>query len=103
METENRPDEWKIEQGLSGAKLPFLDQTGRETIAIHPKKWGELTKDEAAIQAVGDRDELFARELEGWIGYVPLTELVSCSDRTYLAANILLSDMWNGRSIRRKR
>ena len=70
METLNRPDEWKIEQGLSGGKLPVLDQTGRETIAIHPQKWGKLVKDEAAIKAVGDPNELFARELEGWKGYV---------------------------------
>lgn len=70
IETVNRPDEWKIEQGLSGAKLPILDQTGTETIAIQPAKWGGLTKDEAAIKAVGDPEVLFARELEGWKGYV---------------------------------
>ena len=69
METVNRPDEWKIEQGMAGAKLPFLDQTGRETVAIPPVVWGELTKDEEAIRAVGDREQLFARELEGWKGY----------------------------------
>lgn len=66
----NRPDEWKIEQGLAGAKLPILDQTGTETVAIQPQQWGELTKDEEAIKAVGDPDVLFARELEGWRGYV---------------------------------
>jgi sulfite oxidase len=71
METVNRPDEWKIEQGLSGAKLPFLDQTGSETIAIAPHKWEGFSKDEAAIKAVGNPDELFARELVGWKGYVP--------------------------------
>jgi sulfite oxidase len=70
METLNRPDEWKIEQGLSGAKLPVLDQTGRETIALHPQKCGKLVKDEAAIKAVGDPNEMFARELVGWKGYV---------------------------------
>jgi hypothetical protein len=70
METVNRPDEWKIEQGLSGAKLPFLDQTGSETVAIAPHKWEGFSKDEAAIKAVGDPDELFVRELEGWKGYV---------------------------------
>lgn len=70
VETLNRPDEWKIEQGLSGAKLPILDQTGREAVAIHPQKWGQLVKDEAAIKAVGDPNELFVRELEGWKGYV---------------------------------
>ena len=70
METINRPDEWKIEQGLSGAKLPILDQSGRETIPIHPRKWEGFVKDEAAIKAVGDPNELFAREREGWKGYV---------------------------------
>lgn len=66
----NRPDEWKIEQGLSGAKLPFLDQTGPETVEIEPHKWGDLVKDEKAINAIGDRSKLFAKELEGWKGYV---------------------------------
>ncbi|OAL25416.1 hypothetical protein AYO20_10450 [Fonsecaea nubica] len=70
MEIRNRPDEWKIEQGLSGAKLPFLDQTGPEPVFIQPRAWPELTKDQAAIDAVGNRDELFTRELEGWKGYV---------------------------------
>ena len=70
METVNRPDEWKIEQGLSGAKLPFLDQTGHETRKIEPAKWPELVKDEAAIEAIGDRNKLFTREIEGWKGYV---------------------------------
>lgn len=66
----NRPDEWKIEQGLSGAKLPILDQTGPEPRIIQPQKWPDIVKDEAAIKAVGNPDELFQRELEGWVGYV---------------------------------
>lgn len=70
METLNRPDEWKIEQGMAGAKLPVLDQTGRETVGIYPIKWGKSVKDDAAIKAVGDRNKLFAREREGWRGYV---------------------------------
>jgi sulfite oxidase len=71
MESVNRPDEWKIEQGLSGAKLPFLDQTGGgEAITIAAHTWGGFTKDEAAIKAVGNPDKLFARELEGWKGYI---------------------------------
>lgn len=69
METVNRPDEWKIEQGLAGAKLPILDQSDGETTLIQPHKWGGLVKDEEAIKAVGDRNKLFARELEGWKGY----------------------------------
>lgn len=68
METVNRPDEWKIEQGLSGAKLPFLDQTGRDAVPIEPAKWPKLFKDEAAIAAIGDRDKLFTREIDGWKG-----------------------------------
>ena len=68
METTNRPDEWKIEQGLSGASLPVLDMTGPETLHIPPQVFGELTKDEEAIKAVGDRDKLFARERKGWVG-----------------------------------
>lgn len=78
METVNRPDEWKIEQGLAGAKLPFLDQTGNETIAIPAHQWEGATKDEAAIKAVGDPNKLFCRELEGWKGYV-LIYTVICS------------------------
>ena len=66
----NRPDEWKIEQGFAGAKLPILDQTGTQTATIEPQPWEELTKDEEAIKAVGDPDLLFTRELEGWKGYV---------------------------------
>lgn len=65
----NRPDEWKIEQGLAGAKLPFIDQSGPETVYIDPSPWPELKKDEKAIEALGDRNKLFAREREGWQGY----------------------------------
>lgn len=68
MKTTNRPDEWKIEQGLSGAVLPVLDMTGPETKAIDPQVFGDLTKDEEAIKAVGDREKLFTREREGWVG-----------------------------------
>lgn len=67
-ETANRPDEWKIEQGLSGAVLPVLDMTGPETKSLDPQVFGELTKDEEAVKAVGDRDNLFARERKGWVG-----------------------------------
>lgn len=66
----NRPDEWKIEQGLSGAKLPFLDQTGRSAVPILPAKWPKLVKNDEAIKSVGDPNELFTRELEGWKGCV---------------------------------
>ena len=64
----NRPDEWKIEQGFHGAKLPWLDQTGEETIALHPAKPALHVKDEEAIKALGSPDELFKIEREGWKG-----------------------------------
>ncbi len=68
MKTTNRPDEWKIEQGLSGAVLPVLDQTGPKTVALDPQIFGDLTKDEEAIKSVGDREKLFTRERKGWVG-----------------------------------
>ena len=70
MKTTNRPDEWKIEQGLSGAVLPVLDMTGPETKALPPQVFGPLTKDERAIASVGDREALFAAERKGWTGYI---------------------------------
>lgn len=66
--TTNRPDEWKIEQGMSGAVLPVLDMTGTETVELQPQVFGELTKDEEAIKAIGDTDKLFTRERKGWKG-----------------------------------
>ena len=68
--TTNRPDEWKIEQGLSGAVLPVLDMTGPKTKSLAPQTFGTLTRDDAAIEAVGDTDKLFAIERKGWTGYV---------------------------------
>jgi len=68
LETKNRPDEWKIEQGLHGAKLPFLDQTGDVQVEILPRQWPKDWKDQAAIDAVGDRNELFKAERVGWKG-----------------------------------
>ena len=64
----NRPDEWKIEQGLSGRSIPFLDQTGPEPVYIQPEPDTVIRKDEEAIAAVGDRDKLFACEKDGWKG-----------------------------------
>lgn len=64
----NRPDEWKIEQGLHGAKLPVFDQTGSEHVYIEPAPLPELKKDVRTIEALGDRDKLFTREREGWKG-----------------------------------
>jgi sulfite oxidase len=43
-------------------------QTGDTTTEIAPAEWPELTKDEEAIASVGDRDELFKRERDGWEG-----------------------------------
>lgn len=70
LDTTNRPDEWKIEQGMAGHKLPILDQSARDTIHLYPVRPARLTKDEEEIASVGDRDKLFARELEGWKGCV---------------------------------
>lgn len=70
MKTTNRPDEWKIEQGLSGAVLPPLDMTKPQTKALPIQTFGPLTKDEKAIKAVGDPNKLFAMERKGWTGYV---------------------------------
>jgi sulfite oxidase len=68
LETTNRPDEWKIEQGLHGAKIPFLDQTGATQVEILPREWPKEWKDEAAIRAVGDPEVLFKAERVGWKG-----------------------------------
>lgn len=96
IETSNRPDEWKIEQGLASHKLPILDQTGRETVFLHPQPKPTF-KDEVAIAAIGDRNTLFAREREGWKGYPdpPLRLLRQPAD--------MLLDTSSGRSIRRRR
>ncbi len=68
MKTSNRPDEWKIEQGLSGAVLPVLDMTGPKTKALDPQTFGPLTQNKRAIKAVGDCNKLFAIERKGWTG-----------------------------------
>ncbi|RAL09105.1 sulfite oxidase, partial [Aspergillus homomorphus CBS 101889] len=70
MDTVNRPDEWMIEQGMAGHKLPILDQTGRETVHLYPPAPIKISQNKEAIKAVGDRNKLFAREREGWVGYV---------------------------------
>ncbi|KAJ2972948.1 hypothetical protein NQ176_g6870 [Zarea fungicola] len=68
LKTTNRPDEWKIEQGLAGAALPPLDMTKRNTVPLPIREFGPLTKDEKALGSIGDRNTLFAREREGWKG-----------------------------------
>ena len=70
MQTTNRPDEWRFEQGMAGADLPVLDMTSPDTVALDPQVFGQLTKDMAAIKEVGDRNVLFARERKGWVGCV---------------------------------
>lgn len=67
-DSENRPDEWKIEQGMAAAALPVLDMTGPETIHIPPAAAQKDFKDEEAIKAVGDRNALFQMERTGWKG-----------------------------------
>jgi sulfite oxidase len=68
LDITNRPDEWKIEQGLAAHKLPILDQSGEEAVHIYPPKQEPRVKDDEAIAAVGNRDELFQMEREGWKG-----------------------------------
>ncbi|KAF2733396.1 molybdopterin binding oxidoreductase [Polyplosphaeria fusca] len=91
VKTTNRPDEWKIEQGLSGAVLPVLDMTGPETKALPPQVFGELIKDEEALKSVGDRDKLFYRERKGWKGFV---EWENYPDKKAAAHKILTSQTW---------
>lgn len=69
LDTTNRPDEWMIEQGLAGHKLPILDQSESDTVHLYPPPATRLTKDEEAIASVGDRAKLFTRERNGWKGY----------------------------------
>lgn len=68
-ETNNRPDEWKIEQGMAASKLPIIDQTREKTIFIHPVEPRSIPKNTEAIEAVGDRNKVFGREITGWKGY----------------------------------
>ncbi len=93
----NRPNEWKIEQGLSGAVLPVLDMTEPETKIYLPQVFGDLTKDEEAIKAVGDRNELFKMERKGWKGWVLTLGCFSSADSHHLA------DMLNGKTTPRRR
>lgn len=98
-QTHNRPDQWKFEQGMVARELPVLDQTEPgKTKFIEPHHWAGHTKDEAAIAAIGDREKLFAREREGWKGYGGDSHSF-CHQSTSNSA----SDMWNGRSIRKRR
>ncbi|GAT28796.1 sulfite reductase [Aspergillus luchuensis] len=92
MDTTNRPDEWKIEQGMAGHKLPILDQSGLDTVHIYPPKPTQRYKDEEAIEAVGDRNELFKREKEGWKGYV---EWENYPDKKAKAHRILTSQTFD--------
>ncbi|CAG9974882.1 unnamed protein product [Clonostachys byssicola] len=84
--TTNRPDEWKIEQGLSGAVLPVLDMTGPVTKMLPPQLFGPLTKDTKGLEKIGDRNELFKRERKGWKGFV---EWESHADKKAIAHKIL--------------
>lgn len=66
----NRPDEWKVEQGMAGFKLPIIDQSGKSVSFVSPSPETKITKDEKALRAIGDRSKLFSREKPGWTGYV---------------------------------
>jgi hypothetical protein len=83
----NRPDEWEIEQGLHGSSLPLLDQSGEDFRYVKPfeyKPW----KDDAAIRSVGNADELFREDRDGWEGYI---EWEDRPDRKEKAHKILTS------------
>ncbi|KAM6487436.1 Oxidoreductase, molybdopterin-binding domain-containing protein [Trichoderma sp. SZMC 28011] len=88
MKTTNRPDEWKIEQGLAGAELPVLDMTGPKNKPLTIQTFGPLSKNEEAIKAVGDPEKLFTREREGWVGFV---EWENYPDKKAAAHKILTS------------
>ena len=53
MPIHNRPDEWKIEQGLSGAKLPILDQTGLEPRIIQTSAMARYRQRRSSHQSSG--------------------------------------------------
>lgn len=69
QETNNRSDEWKIEQGMAASKLPIIDQTREKTVFIYPVEPHSTLKNTEAIEAVGDRNRVFSREIAGWKGY----------------------------------
>jgi len=92
-DSSNRPDEWKIEQGMAAAALPVLDMTGPETIHIPPAAPQEDFKDEEAIKAVGDRNALFQMERTGWKGYVEWEEY---PEKKAAAHKILTSQSFPG-------
>ncbi|KAJ5131488.1 uncharacterized protein N7515_007527 [Penicillium bovifimosum] len=92
LDTTNRPDEWKIEQGMAGHKLPILDQSGSDTVHIYPPPVTKLVKDEEAIASVGDRAKLFTRERDGWKGYV---EWENYPEKKAKAHKILTSQTFN--------
>jgi sulfite oxidase len=90
QDVENRPDEWKIEQGLHGASLPVLDQSGKELRYIKPLEYKPF-KDDQAIKAAlagSTPDELFSEDRDGWEGYVEWEER---PDRKEKANKILTS------------
>lgn len=68
LEQVNRPDEWKIEQGLAGAKLPFLDQTGDVTVEIMPGEEPPSWEDDSSVEVAREKAEFFKIEREGWKG-----------------------------------
>ena len=61
---------------MAGHVLPILDQSGKTVVKVFPPKPTGIVQDKKAIQAVGNRKKLFAREKEGWVGYVSHNRLV---------------------------
>jgi len=92
LDTTNRPDEWKIEQGMAGHKLPILDQSGSDIVHLYPPPVTKLMKDEEAIASVGDRAKLFTRERDGWKGYI---EWENYPEKKAKAHKILTSQTFN--------
>ncbi|KAF2008857.1 molybdopterin binding oxidoreductase [Aaosphaeria arxii CBS 175.79] len=87
----NRPGEWKIEQGMSGAELPVLDMTGSQIRTLAPQTFPAPAKDEEALKSIGDRDALFKMERKGWKGFV---EWENYPDKKAIARKILTSYTW---------
>ena len=82
IDTANRQDEWMIEQGMAGHKLPILDQSGRDTIHLYPPKADRIFKDEEAISSIGEGKKLFKRERPGWKGYIYIRALFTTAPHT---------------------
>ena len=71
MKTKNRPDEWRIEQGMSGAVLPVLDMTGPKVKELPLQTFKPTITEADAGKGPAERSKTFAAERKGWNGCVP--------------------------------